>query len=108
MGKGYKTPKMGGSSGMMKQFQMLQEQLQQAQQQLAEEVVTASAGGDVVRVTMTGDQRCKEVIIAAELLKDEDVDMLQDLILTAINSALELSRQLAAERLGPLAGGLSL
>ena len=55
---------------------------------------------------MTGDQVCKNVIIDAELLNDPDVEMLQDLILSAINASLEQSRALAAERMGPLASGL--
>jgi DNA-binding YbaB/EbfC family protein len=92
--------------GMMGQFQKLQEQLQETQAKLAEELVTATAGGGAVKVTVTGDQQCKAVVIDPELLKDADVEMLQDLILTAFNSALDKSRELAAERLGPLAGGL--
>ena len=90
---------------MMGQLQRLQEQLQLAQEQLAEETVTATAGGGVVSVTVTGDQKCTAVVIEPELLEDADVEMLQDLILTAINGALEQSRELAADRLGPLASG---
>jgi hypothetical protein len=108
MAKGYKAPKGTGSMGMMQQLQKLQEQIQQTQAQLAEETVTATAGGGVIKVTMTGDQRCRMVEIEAELIKDGDVEMLQDLILTAINTALDDSRQLAADRLGPLAGGLPI
>jgi DNA-binding YbaB/EbfC family protein len=91
---------------MMQQIQRLQEQLAQAQAQLAEETVTASAGGGAVKVTMSGDQKCKSVEISAELLKDADAEMLQDLVLSAVNMALDQSRQLASERLGPLTGGL--
>ncbi len=91
---------------MMQQIQRLQEQLAQAQAQLAEEIVTASAGGGAVKVTMSGDQKCKSVEISAELLKDADPEMLQDLVLSAVNMALDQSRQLASERLGPLTGGL--
>jgi DNA-binding YbaB/EbfC family protein len=91
---------------MMGQLQKLQEQIQETQAKLAEEQVTASAGGGAIKVTVTGDQRCTGVEIDPELLKDADVDMLQDLILTAVNAALDKSRDLAAERLGPLAGGL--
>jgi DNA-binding YbaB/EbfC family protein len=108
MAKGFKAPKGTGSMSMMQQLQKLQEQIQHTQAQLAEETVTATAGGGVIKVTMTGDQRCRMVEIAAELIKDGDVEMLQDLILTAINSALDDSRQLAADRLGPLAGGLPI
>jgi DNA-binding YbaB/EbfC family protein len=91
---------------MMQQIQRLQEQLAQAQAQLAEETVTATVGGGAVKVTMTGDQKCRSVEISPELLKDADPEMLQDLVLSAVNMALDQSRQLASERLGPLTGGL--
>lgn len=106
MAKGFKSPKMQNPMNMMGQIQKLQEQLQEAQAKLAEETVTAAAGGGVVKVTVTGDQRCLAVEIDPQVLEDGDTEMLQDLILTALNSALDKSRELAAERLGPLAGGL--
>ena len=106
MAKGFKGGKKNKQAGMMGQLQALQEQLQVTQAQLAEETVTASAGGGVVKVTVTGDQVCTAVEINPELLEDADAEMLQDLMLAAFNSALDQSRQLAAERLGPLAGGL--
>lgn len=106
MAKGYKAPKGPGGMGMMNQLQKLQEQLAQAQAQLAEETVTATAGGGVIEVTVTGDQRCTEIKIDPDVLEDADVEMLQDLFLTAFNAALDKSREMAAQRLGPLAGGL--
>ena len=106
MAKGYKAPKLPKQAGMMGQLQKLQEQLEQAQAQLAEETVSGSAGGGAVKVTVTGDQRCKGIEIDPELLKDADVEMLQDLLLAAFNNAIDASRDLASERLGPLAGGL--
>ena len=106
MSKGFKAPKMQNPMGMMGQLQKLQEQIQQVQEQLAEETVTATAGGGAVKITMTGNQNCRGVEIDPALLQDADVEMLQDLVLTAFNNALEASRNLAAERLGPLAGGL--
>jgi hypothetical protein len=106
MAKGYKAPKMNNPMGMMGQLQKLQEQLAEAQAKLAEETVSATAGGGAIKITVTGDQRVRGVEIDPELLKDADVEMLQDLILTALNSALDKSRDLASERLGPLAGGL--
>ena len=99
-------PQKGGQMGMMQQIQKLQEQLAQAQEQLAQETVSYSAGGGAIKVVMTGDQKCQSVTIDPELLKDADAEMLQDLVLTAVNGALEASRALASERLGPLAGGL--
>ena len=106
MAKGFKAPKGPSSMGMMQQLQKLQEQIQQTQAQLAEEMVTATAGGGAVKVTVTGDQHCRAVEIDPSILEDADVEMLQDLILTAVNAALDKSREMAAERLGPLAGGM--
>ena len=106
MAKGFKAPKMNNPMGMMGQIQKLQEQIAQVQEQLAQETVSASAGGGAVKITVTVDQRCHAVEIDPALLQDADVEMLQDLILTAFNNALEASRNMAAERLGPLAGGM--
>jgi len=108
MAKGFKSPKMQNPMNMMGSLQKLQEQIQQMQDQLATEVVTASAGGGVVKVTMTGDQHCRGIELDPQILQDADVEMLQDLVLTAVNNALDASRQLAADRMGPLTGGLGL
>ncbi len=104
MAKGLNRP--AGGSGMMQQIQRLQQQLAEAQAKLADEVVTASTGGGAVKITMTGDQKCKAVEISPELLKAADPEMLQDLVLSAVNMALDESRQRASQYLGPLAGGL--
>jgi hypothetical protein len=108
MAKGFNRPPGGGGKqqGMMAQLQRMQQQLAEAQEALADETVTASAGGGAIKVTMTGDQKCREVVIDPALLEDADAEMLQDLVLSAVNLALDQSRELAAERLGPLAGGL--
>jgi len=110
MAKGFNRPPMGGGGGggggMMGQLKKMQEQLAAIQAQLSEETVTASVGGGAVKVTMTGDQKCKGVAIDPELLKDADAEMLQDLLLSAVNMALDQSRDLQSERMGPLAGGL--
>ncbi len=96
----------GGQAGMMQQLQQMQQQLAEAQEKLAEETVTATAGGGAISVTMTGDQKCTDVKIAPEFLEDIDAEMLQDMVLSAVNMALDKSRELAAERMGPLASGL--
>jgi DNA-binding YbaB/EbfC family protein len=109
MAKGYgRMP--GGNKGqkpMMSQLQAMQQQMEAIQAQLAEETVTATAGGGVVKVTMTGQQHCRAVEIDPSLLEDADVEMLQDLIVSAVNLALEKSTELANERMGPVTGGLS-
>jgi DNA-binding YbaB/EbfC family protein len=109
MSKGFNRPMGGGGmagGGMMGQIKKMQEQLAAAQEQLAVETVTASVGGGVIKITMTGDQHCKAVMIDPEILKDADPEMLQDLVLSAINAALDQSRDMASEKMGPLAGGL--
>lgn len=108
MAKRSKGQKPKNTISMMQQLQQLQQQVELAQAQLAEETVTATVGGGAVKVGMTGDQRCTAIEIAPELLEDADVEMLQDLLLSAFNAAMDQSRDLAAERLGPLAGGLPI
>lgn len=103
-----KRPKSGGSTrggqGVMQQIQQLQEQMIKAQEKLAEEQVTGSAGGGAVQVVVTGDQRVLSVSVDQGLIEDGDQEILEDLILTAINQGLDESRKLAESKLGPLAG----
>jgi len=96
---------MGG--GMMAQIKKLQEEMETAQEALASETVTATVGGGAVKVTMTGAQVCQGIEIDPDLLKDADAEMLQDLILSGVNLALDQSRKMAEERMGPLTGGLA-
>jgi len=95
-----------GGGGMMAQLQKMQQQLAEAQEKLAMETVTATAGGGAIKVVMTGDQKCQSVEINPDLLKDADAEMLQDLVLSAVNMALDQSRELQQKLMGPLAGGL--
>jgi DNA-binding YbaB/EbfC family protein len=107
MAKGFnKMPRPGGANPMMAQIQKLQQQMAEAQEQLAVETVTATAGGGAIKVTMTGDQKCQGVEIDPDFLKDADAEMLNDMVLTAVNLALDKSRELQEKRMGPLAGGL--
>jgi len=108
MAKGFnKIPRPGGGGNpMMAQIQKLQQQMAEAQEQLAVETVTATAGGGAIKVTMTGDQKCTGVEIDPDFLKDSDAEMLNDMVLTAVNLALDKSRELQEKTMGPLAGGL--
>ena len=106
MAKGFNKGQQMGSGGMMQQLQRLQKQMEEAQAKLAEETVTATAGGGAIKVTMTGDQKCKSVEINPDFVKDMDAEMLQDLILSAVNMALDQSRELQQKLMGPLAGGM--
>lgn len=109
MAKGYNRPMGGGGmgGGMMAQIKKMQEQMEAAQAELAVETVTASVGGGAIKITMSGDQHCKGVEIDPELLKDADAEMLQDLVLSGINQALDESRKMAEQKMGPMAGGLA-
>lgn len=108
MAKGYNRPPGGGmgQGGMMAQLQKLQQQMVEAQEKLAEATVSATSGGGAIKVTMTGDQKCTNVEIAPDFLKDADAEMLQDMLLAAVNLALDKSRELQEQMMGPLAGGL--
>ncbi len=108
MAKGFNRPPAGGGGqrGMMQQLQRLQQQMSDAQEKLAQETVSATAGGGAVKVAMTGDQKCQSITIDPALLKDVDAEMLQDLVLTAVNLALDQSRELQQKIMGPLMGGL--
>jgi len=104
MGKGKGSAAFG--KNMMAQVQELQAKLVQAQEDLGELTVEVTTGGGAVRLVMSGTQECREVDIDPDLLEAGDVEMVQDLILLAINQAVHESQALAAKQLGPLAGGL--
>jgi len=106
MAKGFNKSSGAGGNPMMAQLQRLQQQMAEAQEKLKIETVTATAGGGAIKVTMTGDQVCKDVEIAPDFLKDADPEMLNDMVLTAVNLALEKSRELQQTMMGPLASGL--
>ncbi len=93
---------------MLRQIEQLQAEMLRAQEELGEETVTATAGGGAVTVVMNGHQELQSVAIAPEVVDPDDIEMLQDLIVAAVNSAAEQVRELSAKRLGPLAGGLDM
>ena len=91
---------------LMAQVQRLQTELAKAREELAQETVEVSVGGGAVRLVMSGTQECRQVSLDPAVVKPEEVDLLQDLLLGAVNQAIHESQQLAARRLGPLTGGL--
>jgi len=106
-GKGMRMPKgMGG--GMAQQLQKLQQEMLETQEALGDEVVEVTAGGGAITVAITGHQRVQSITIDPEVVDPEDVEMLQDLIVAAVNEAIEKSQNMAAERLSGLTGGLGL
>ncbi len=93
---------------MMRQAQELQAKLAKAQQELADTTVEASSGGGAVKVTINGQLKIQSVKISPEAISADDVELLEDLVLTAVSGAITKSKELAAERLGKLTGGLNI
>jgi len=102
-----KSP-FGNLGGMMKQAQALQDQLAKLKDEVASKTVQASAGGGMVEATVNGAQEIISIRIDPEVMKDQDVDMLQDLVLSATNEALRKSRELMADELKGLTGGIQI
>ena len=107
-GRRIQASQPGGRPDMRQQIMKLQEQMLQTQEQLGDQTVTATAGGGVIEVVMTGHQRVASITIDPEVVDPEDVEMLQDLITAAVNEAIERSQSLAAEQMSGLTGGLDL
>lgn len=105
-GKGMRMPK--GMGGMAQQLQKLQQEMVATQEALGDEVVEVTAGGGAITVAITGQQQIQSITIDPEVVDPDDVEMLQDLIVAAVNEAIEKSQNLAAERLGGVTGGLGL
>jgi DNA-binding YbaB/EbfC family protein len=93
---------------MMQQVQKMQKDVELAQEQLKNEVVEASAGGGMVTVKISGDLEVKEVRIDPSAVDPEDVDILSDMVLAAVNEALRKAQELAASKMGGATGGLDL
>lgn len=98
----------GGMGGLMSQVQKLQEEMEKAQEALGQEELTVSAGGGAVTVVITGHREFKSITIKPEVIDPNDVEMLQDLLLAAVNDAVEKAKALEEERMGALTGGMGL
>jgi DNA-binding YbaB/EbfC family protein len=97
---------MKDMGGLMKQAKQMQEQIKKVQKELEKEFVSGNAGGEAIVVTMTGSQKCVEVKLDSDRVKEMSTDRLQSVMLQAINDALEKSRKLMAKKMGPITGGL--
>ncbi len=93
---------------IMRQAQELQAKLARAQQELENMTVEASSGGGAVKVTMNGQQKIQAVKISPEVINPDDVELLEDLVLTAVSEATTKSQELAANHMGKLTGGLKI
>jgi len=91
---------------ILKQAQQMQAEMAKAQEQLKDEIVEASAGGGMVKVTMSGDLVLKQVTIDAEAVDPEDPEVLADMVLAAVNEAIRAAQERASDRVGGITGGL--
>lgn len=94
--------------GILRQAQEMQNKLAKIQEELGSKTVSASSGGGMVTAVCTGRQEIRSIRIEKDIVNPDDVDMLQDLILTAVNEALRRSREMAAGEMGALTGGLRI
>ena len=99
---------MKGMANMMKQAQKLQSQMLKLQEELAEKTVESSSGGGMVKVVANGRQQIVSIQIEKEVVDPEDVEMLQDLVLAAVNDALAKAQEMVSSEMGKLTGGLNI
>ena len=93
---------------MMKQAQKMQAKMAQMQEELKDEVLEASAGGGMVKVTITGDMRVRSIVIDPTAIDPEDADILQDMVTAAVNEAIRSAQELAARRMNEITGGMNM
>jgi DNA-binding YbaB/EbfC family protein len=103
-----KQPRMPNMQQMMQQVQKMQQDMALAQEELAKEVVEASAGGGMVTVKVSGDMQVREVAIDPAAVDPEDLEILSDMVLAAVNEALRMAQELAERKMGGATAGLDL
>jgi DNA-binding YbaB/EbfC family protein len=99
---------MNNMNSMMKQAQKLQKKMLKTQQELALKTIEASAGGGMIKVVANGGQKIESIIFEKEVVDPEDIEMLQDLVLAAVNDALNKSQEMVSSEMGKLTGGLNI
>jgi DNA-binding YbaB/EbfC family protein len=99
---------MKNMNSMMKQAQKLQKKMLKAQAELATKTVEASSGGGMVKVIANGSQKIESIVFEKEVVDPEDIEMLQDLVLAAVNDALNKSQEMVSSEMGKLTGGLNI
>ena len=108
MAKGFGGMPMGGMNmnNIMKQAQKMQKQMEEAQAQLAEKELEATSGGGAVKVVITGKKEIKSITINPEVVDPDDVEMLEDLVLSAVNEAIRQIEELSNSTVGKITGGM--
>ncbi len=93
---------------LMKQAQQLQDKMNKLQEEMADKTVEATAGGGMVKAVANGRQQIVSIGIEREVVDPEDVEMLQDLIVAAVNEALTKSQEMVSEEMSKLTGGMNI
>lgn len=106
--KGYGGGGASNMNGLMKQAQKMQEEMAKAQAELEEREFTATSGGGAVTVVVSGKKELKSLAIEPEVVDPEDIEMLQDLVLSAVNEALRQVEETSNEEMGKITGGMNL
>jgi DNA-binding YbaB/EbfC family protein len=102
-------PGMGGNmNNLMKQAQKFQKQMEETQKDLESKEFEASVGGGAVTVRVSGKKEVKDIVIKPEVVDPDDVEMLQDLVLAAVNEALKKAEEETSSSMGKLTGGLNI
>jgi len=99
---------MKGMGNMMKQAQKLQAKMMKMQEELGDKTTEATAGGGMIKAVANGKQQIVSITIEKEIVDPEDIEMLQDLIVAAINDALAKSQEMVSQEMGKLTGGLNI
>lgn len=110
MPKGFQGMPGGGMNiqQMMKQAQKMQREMEEMQEDLKNKSLTVSAGGGAINVTIDGNKQITELTISPDVVDPDDIDMLQDLVISAVNEALRQMEELSSSAMSKITGGLSL
>ena len=108
--KGRKMPPMGGGNmnSMMKQVQKMQQQMEAAQREIEEKEIESTSGGGAVNVVVTGKKVLKSLKIDPEVVDKDDVEMLEDMVLSAVNEVLKKAEDEVNSEMGKLTGGFNM
>jgi len=105
-GKGFRP--QAGNNPMVSQIKKMQDEMMKTQEALQHERLTVTAGGGAITVVISGAQRIQSITVSPELMQSGDAEMLGDILVAAVNDAIEQSQTLAADRLNSVTGGLNL
>ena len=111
MGKGFSGGGMPGGMNMnnlMKQAQKMQKQMEEMQSQLEEKTLEISSGGGAVKVIISGKKEIKEMTLSKDIVDPDDIEMLQDLVMTAVNEAIRQADEMVSGEMGKITGGMGL